>query len=413
MNFKKLPRKAKSGVRVLRHEGPINFGIKVLQKAQKKSPVHTNHKNKIAVKVKHSDLVKVDLGKKRTKWTGTNKKALTINWVMPPPGRGSGGHTTIFRFMRYIEQAGHTCRIYLYADGGGGSTAPIEAVMDSFPRVKAKMYWLNEGEEMLPAEAIMATSWETAYAVYNSGITAKKLYFVQDYEPYFYPVGSFYSLAENTYKMAFHGITAGNWLATKLTRDFGMKTDHFDFGADRSIYKHENNRQRKEVMFYARPFTERRGFELGVIALDIFHRKHPDYKINFIGWDVSDYEIPFPYNNLKVLETDELNAVYNRCAAGLVMSMTNMSLLPLELLSSGSIPVVNDGENNRMVSDNPFITYAAADPVSLANKLSEVVSRTDLVSYAKKASSSVSIDSWDASGAKLVKTIEKVVRAKE
>jgi glycosyltransferase involved in cell wall biosynthesis len=272
------------------------------------------------------------------------------------------------------------------------------------------MEWIGSGDEMRDADGIFCTSWETAYASFNSKSTGKRFYFVQDFEPFFYATGSLSILAENTYRFGFYGTTAGNWLATKLKRDYGMQTDYFDFGSDSSLYSFENTSSRKEIFFYARPYTERRGFEMGIMALDLFHQKHPDITINLAGWDVSDYDIPFPYNNLKTLELDQLNEVYNRCAAGLVMSLTNMSLLPLELLGSGAIPVVNDGENNRLVSDNPYIAYTPCNPVALANALSSTVTRPDAIAYAKKASASVATASWDKSGAKFVRIVERETR---
>ena len=92
------------------------------------------------------------------------------------------------------------------------------------------------------------------------------------------------------------------------------------------------------------------------------------------------------------------------------MSFTNMSLLPLELIGSGTIPVVNDGENNTLVSNNPYIAYSAANPVALASALSKVVSRKDSVEYAKKASESLETASWDESGKKFVSIIERETR---
>ena len=55
--------------------------------------------------------------------------------------------------------------------------------------------------------------------------TAKKCYFVQDFEPSFFAPGSEWGFAEDTYRFGFHGITAGHWLADKLRNDYGMPTD--------------------------------------------------------------------------------------------------------------------------------------------------------------------------------------------
>lgn len=412
MKVKKIAGKAKLGAKVLKEEGPLVFSIKSLQKLQSRSPKVkvAAGVQKIHVKVKYEDVIVADTSKVKP-WSGTDKKQLTFNWLMPPPGKGSGGHMNIFRFIKFLEEAGHICQIYLYAEGGTGRTEHIWTTMgDSYPQVKASMRWLEDGAEMDAADGIFATSWETAYPALTSKLDAKRFYFVQDFEPYFYPMGTLYTLAENTYKFGFQGVTAGGWLAKKLNRDYSMQTDYFDFGSDSNLYSYKKTSERKEVFFYARPYTERRGFEMGVLALDLFHRMHPDYQINLAGWDVSDYVIPFPYNNLKTLELEDLNELYNRCAAGLVMSLTNMSLLPLELLGSGAIPVVNDGENNRLVSDNPFIAYCPNDPVSLARKLSEVVSMENLPAYAKKASASVKTNTWEASGEKFINIVEKSMR---
>lgn len=416
MRLRKLAGKAKIGAKVLKNEGVLSFSIKSLQKIQDRSSKQLNYIEKIEIntKAKYEDIVQADFHKKRTLWTGLDKKTLRIHWLMPPPGKGSGGHHNIFRFIKFLEDAGHQCNIYLYARGGTGSVGHIWAAMgDSYPKIKAKMQWLEDGQAMEPADGIFATSWETAYPVFNSKLKARKFYFVQDFEPYFYPVGSMYALAENTYKFGFYGITAGGWLAKKLKTDYNMQADYFNFGSDNSLYSYQNSTPRKEIFFYARPYTERRGFEIGIMALDLFHRKHPKYTINMAGWDVSNYQISFPYINLKTLELHELNQLYNRCALGLVLSFTNMSLLPLELLSSGTIPVVNMGENNELVSDNKYINYSSNDPVSLAEKMSALVTKKDLPTYARKASQSVSNSAWEESGKKFIGIVEREIRSHE
>lgn len=414
---KKITRKTRIAYNLLRDEGILAVGIRSLEFAQKHTPRgrrHRNGRHKINTGAAYDEVLLADPSRPANiDWTGVSKKtkSYTFNWLMPPPGKGSGGHMTIFRFIRYLEQAGHTCRIYFHNPGPGSSVAAVRAIMgDAFPKVSATMEWLEQEADMAPSDGIFATSWQTAYTVYSSKVNAKKFYFVQDFEPYFYPVGGFYKLAENTYRLGLRGITAGGWLAKTLREKYGMTTDHFWFGSDSEIYRFEGKKDRKEIVFYARPTTERRAFELGVLTLDLFHRQHPEYTINFIGWDVSEFDIPFPHKNLGILDPSELNSLYNRSSASLVMSLTNMSLLPLELLSSGCIPVVTEGENNTLVSDNPYIAYSPINPIAMANKLSEVVTRQDLDSYARKASESTKGVSWDESGKHFVQVVEKSVR---
>jgi hypothetical protein len=110
------------------------------------------------------------------------------------------------------------------------------------------------------------------------------------------------------------------------------------------------------------------------------------------------------------LDISELNAVYNRCAAGLVLSLSNMSLLPLELLSSGVTPIVNDGPNNRMVSDNPFIEYVPASPLAIARKMANVFDHPDAVERSVAMSDSVAAVDWADSGKQFISAFEKAMR---
>jgi glycosyltransferase involved in cell wall biosynthesis len=392
----KVGRKTRSGAKLIRREGVLSFAITGLQKLEKRRQ-KVSHRNKFKIKflAGYDDIQKADWASNPYRPKARKAKPpLSINWVMSPP-RSGGGHQNIFRFIKYLEDQGHTCRVYLYSTTDFPTVKELQDGMRTHyepTRAAAEMRWL-EGN-MAPADAVFATGWETAYAVFNDPDAARKFYFVQDFEPYFYPVGSEYVLAENTYRMNLYGITAGGWLDRKLSRDYGMECDHYDFGTDTNMYRFENSGQRKEIFFYARPVTVRRGFELGVMALELFHRQRPDYTITLAGWDVSEYHTPFPYKNLKTLTLEELSDVYNQCAAGLVISLTNMSLLPLELLAAGVIPVMNDAPNNRQVSDNKYIKYAEASPEALAQALIDTVDRKDLPKYAKAASASVQGASW-------------------
>ncbi len=338
---------------------------------------------------------------------------LTVAWIMSPPGEGSGGHQNIYRFINYMEKAGHTVKIYLYSVS---NPVPADQVIEmtrrssSYPTIAASVEWYTPAGVAAGVDAIFATGWETAYPAFRDASPARRFYFVQDFEPYFYPVGTDSVLAENTYRFGFTGTTAGGWLAGKLAREYGMPTTSFEFAADRGNYHVVNDATRKEIFFYARPVTQRRGFELGVMALDLFARERPDYMINLAGWDVSRFRLPFAFTNLGTMAVHELNSVYNRCAAGLVLSMTNMSLLPLELLAAGVIPVVNDGANNTEVSSNPFIEYAPASPRALADRLISIVDRADLPAHARTAAASLDNADWAESGRQFVASFEGVMR---
>jgi glycosyltransferase involved in cell wall biosynthesis len=125
-----------------------------------------------------------------------------------------------------------------------------------------------------------------------------------------------------------------------------------------------------------------------------------------VGADVGGYELPFEFASRGILTPPQLNELYNEAAAALVLSLTNMSLLPLELLAAGCIPVVNEAGSNAGVSDNPFIAYAEPSPAALAAALSSAVERPDRAEHARRAASSVRELSWDDAA----KKVERLLR---
>ena len=218
-------------------------------------------------------------------------------------------------------------------------------------------------------------------------------------------------LAENTYRFGFEAFTAGRWLAKKLHDEYGLRTHPFDFASDLSLYQRTNDQRRKDIFFYARPVTMRRGFELGCMVLADVKKRRPDIRIHMAGWDVSDWKVPFDYVNHGAMKLEELSPLYNRCAAALVMSLTNLSLLPLELLSCGTIPVVNDAPNNRLVADNPNIDYVPLSPGALAAELIRIVDANDQVEASRRAAASVESLSWADSGRRFVADFEEAMHA--
>ncbi|WP_277962481.1 glycosyltransferase family 4 protein [Pseudomonas sp. RIT-To-2] len=266
----------------------------------------------------------------------------TLNWFIPPYGRGSGGHLNIFRFMFLLEKLGFECRVIIVGGHSPYNVAEAKAqISEWFFPLKAEVY---DGIEGIPdAEYSVATSWQTAYYVKNFQGTRHKCYFVQDFEPYFYAVGSESAMAEATYSFGFTAITAGTWLSDKLSQEYGAETFPVSFSYERELYRLMPRREPeiKRVFFYARPPTQRRAFELGLLTLHEVVKRLPNVKVIFAGWDVSNYEIPFEHLNAGTLNVAELPDLYNQCDVALVLSFTNLSLLPLELMACG-VPVVSN-----------------------------------------------------------------------
>ena len=249
---------------------------------------------------------------------------------------------------------------------------------------------------MRDAHAVVASAWPTAYAVYNSTCAGKRFYFVQDLEPQFHATSSLSVMAENTYRMGLHAITAGPWLAEQMRQRYGLQADHFDFGCDLACYSRPSGNVRRGVAFYARPETARRGFELGMMALEVFASRNPDVEIHLYGESIG--RRPFRFINHGRVSAKELADIYGSCYAGLSISLTNVSLVPYEMLAAGCIPVVNDAEHNRVVLDNPFVRYAHLTPHALAGALEEAIRESRDEEIVQRGVKSVQGSSWDDAG---------------
>lgn len=302
--------------------------------------------------------------------------ARTVNWVVPDFGIGSGGHLNIFRFVRALEKRGYRCAIVIDGKHQFASAEKARtAIRENFFPVEAKVYLGLEA--MPPAEFVFATSWNTAYGVAAARGVRHKCYFVQDFEPYFYAHGTDHVLAENTYGFGFTGITAGSWLADKLAADYGMKTFPLGFSYDKELYKPPVRSRRagdkRRVFFYARPPTLRRAFELGVLVLAEVAKRHPDVEIVMAGWDLGAYQLPFRFVDRGVMSLEDLPELFHSCDVALVLSYSNASLLPVELMACGCTVVSNRGPYVEWLLDDTVARLVDSNVPAIADAICSLI----------------------------------------
>ena len=327
-----------------------------------------------------------------------DKDSIVVSWVIPPLGPGSGGHLDIFRAIDLLSGMGLKHRVYIYGGNEGIPSSDLKKTVKEY-------YGIDLGQNEIYAnvrkmrytDAIVATSWITAYIVRNFDNAVSKFYFVRDFEPYFYPMGSEYCFAENTYKFGFRGITAGDWLAQKLREEYGMETQAFSFSYERELYHPgEKKDDVNRVFFYARPYTERRAFEMGVLALEKLAEEIPDLEVIFAGQKLIGYEFKFQYKDMGIMRLDELSDMYAQCDLCLVLSMTNLSLLPMEIMASNSVVVSNRGPNNEWLCSEENSVMVETDPIDIAEKMKYYLThKQELASKREKGRSYVETLTWE------------------
>ena len=307
-------------------------------------------------------------------------KSSTINWIIPPFSLGSGGHLNIFRMIVMLEKYGYHNRIYIVGSNRIFNTGKEarQQIIEHFAPIQAEV--TLGAEQMQPSEFTFATSWDTAYWVQYAQACKHKLYFVQDFEPFFYAHGSEYAFAEATYRMGLIAITAGQWLTDILRRDYGMSAVPFGFSYDKDFYfPRSRDNSTRRVFFYARHVTPRRGFELGLLALSRLHERMPDIEFVLAGWDTSEFNVPFPHLNAGVVTLSELPALYSQCDVALVLSFTNLSLLPLEVMACGCPVVSNRGPNTEwLLHDGENALLCESTPQDIAATLERLLDNEPL-----------------------------------
>ena len=398
--LKKIPK-------ILKNEGIGGIFVRILQKlhlVSKKADPLTLYKFIMNRKV-------IPLNKESYK-KHKDDQIKVLNWIIPEMGEGSGGHTTIFRFVSNLEKRGFHSRIYLFRSPHFFDNKALRKfVKNSFPILDPNVEVYYDVKYIKFAHATFATSWDTAYFVKNFDNTISKFYFVQDFEPHFYAHGSEFQFAENTYRFGLRGITAGDWLKEKLNKEYGMKTDSFLFSYQRDVYfPAEKKDNKRRVFFYARPVTPRRDFELGLLALNEVCKRLPDVEVIFAGWDLNDYIIPFKHESYGVVSMQKLAECYNKCDMCLVISNTNLSLVPLEVMACGSVAICSKGENSSWMVNEENAVLVDYDPIHIADTIKYYFNNPGkLESIKKKGLEFVKDTSWEKEADKVKEVILEAI----
>ncbi|MGB7431924.1 MAG: hypothetical protein WA921_05595 [Ahrensia sp.] len=221
-----------------------------------------------------------------------------------------------------------------------------------------------------PADLVVATSWRTAFDVAACN-APRKAYFIQDYEPWFYPHGDQYLKAEQSYRLGLTPIVLGRWLAQKVGGLSSITPFVMPFTVDRQVYARETSpRRSKAICYLHQPEKPRRCAALAQTTLRIVQERRPDIAICSYG-SVRAPELPT--RHLGVQSRQACAKLYNQASVGLCISASNPSRIPFEMAACG-LPVVDiDAENTREDALPHALLLTPADPASLAAALIRAV----------------------------------------
>ncbi|HPF40569.1 MAG TPA: asparagine synthase (glutamine-hydrolyzing) [Phycisphaerae bacterium] len=213
-----------------------------------------------------------------------------------------GGIISVSQLAREMVLAGHDVRLV---------TVCPELNPERF-NLPVQPLVYRDREELIrlfpESDIVIATFWTTAYD-YIPSLRARydfvSVYFVQDYEVYFYPEDDFVSRrkAAATYTMTDHRIVKSQWLKRLIEREHGVGCDQIHLGLDLGIFRNRKSTDAPgdppRIISAARPGVARRGFDE---AVDVFRRVHavrPDAQFVFFGSGENELpkDLGFPYEN--------------------------------------------------------------------------------------------------------------------
>lgn len=328
-----------------------------------------------------------------------NPAQMHIHWVVPDFARGGGGHMTIFRMVRHLENFGHRCTIWIERrDFHDNTDEAYEDIVKYFQCVEADVHFVEDGFWAASGDAVFATGWSTAYLVEQARGFAAKYYFVQDHEPEFYPTGTEYYLSRETYDFDFAAICASPWLEGIMQERYGRWARGFFLAYDRNVYnlgdgkgalaRHAarlaarpdpaQSRDKLRIAVYARAHTARRCVDLAFMAFEELARLRDDFEVHLFGQEELPFlTAPFAAKSHGVLDAEELAELYRDCHLAVSFSGTNYSLVPQEMMACGLPLVELDVGSTQAIFPEGVVTLAGPSPRDIAEKVSALLDDPD------------------------------------
>lgn len=348
----------------------------------------------------------------------SERTPLHVAFVVPPFRRGSGGHATLFQLLWQLERLGHTCSVWLH-DAFGWQASEWPAFVrgnarEFFSPIAAPVF--KGFADWYGADVAIATGWHTAYPVMGLRDCRARAYLIQDHEPEFYATSVESRWARETYDFDLYPITCSPWLERLMLERYGKpEAGLFDLAVDHEVYRpHPVERRRDTVIFYARGSTPRRAVPLGVLALEELHRRRPEVRIQLFG-DDAPVAASFPHEHFGIAAPETLARLYSQGRAGVVLSMTNYSLIPQEMLACGLPCIDLAGSSGALVfgEDGP-VEFAAFDPLALADAIERLLDDDELWERRSALGREfVAGRTWERSGRQLEAALRAALRARE
>lgn len=337
-------------------------------------------------------------------------KIETIMFVLPGMMAYSGGHTSVLRLGTSLVKKSYNVRYVSFVP------QDLEEQKKN-AEINLKEY---KGEIIdhskifdVKNDIVIATSWDSVY--YAKKASGYKMYFVQDYEPFFHMYGEMFLLAQKTYELGLHMVSLGQWNKYMIEKNCEVDSsiDFITFPYEASEYYEiprnyleYKNKKEFTIAVYIKDTGKRAPYLLQHMIVSLKEKLKSDgitLNVKYYG-EKLDFKCEGG-ENLGKLSKSQLLELYQNSDFGMVASLTNISLVPYEMLATG-LPLIELEEGTfkyffpegcSILTSFDFndlyekIKYYIENPNKLKNMRDKSIAYLDTLSWEKTANEFESI----------------------
>jgi len=335
--------------------------------------------------------------------------------------RFAGGQTSILRIGTELVKQGVQVGYGVYKTQSKEEMALCAA--SNLEGYQGELYTKQDIVRMIknPEEqpdVVIASSWDTVH--YVKKFSSYRMYFVQDFEPYFYPFGDKFLMAKKTYEQGLHMVSLGDWNKKEIEKHCNPVSpiDCVEFPCELSEYPHVERdygayAEKKTLVmavylkYYGKRLPNTIQYMLGKVKETFAQRDGITLDIRYFG-EAKSF-VPKYGTNVGMLNKEELRQLYAEADFGMVASLSNISLIPYEMLATG-LPLIEfeDGTFSEFFPENcALLTSLSWKDLyrQMKNCLEEPV-RLQL--YDSNATDYLATLSWEKSGRQFFEILSEI-----
>ncbi|MGB8453990.1 MAG: hypothetical protein WCD89_16890 [Anaerocolumna sp.] len=311
-------------------------------------------------------------------------KTQKITFVIERMAKYNGGQTSILRLGTELSKSG--CQVGYIVYKPQTKSDMQECASCNLSNYQGELY-TNKYIYKLNSDIVIASSWDTVSFVKK--MKGYKMYFLQDYEPYFYSFGELFLMAGKTYEQGLHMVSLGPWNKEMVEKNCKVISplDTIEFPYESREYpscrrNYASYSGKKD--FTLAVYLKYSGKRLPCISQYLLRQVKEEFKKDGISLHLKYFGEDKSFHcdageNLGMLSKKELLALYKRADFGMVASMSNISLVPYEMLATG-LPLIEfvDGTFPYFFPENSAI-LTSLSYMDLYNKIKEVIMKPQLL----------------------------------